>query len=144
MPSVARFGNAAMRLAAMLLGTWVFSSAAAADPKANYLLHCRGCHLADGRGVPPEVPTLINVIGRLVAIEGGREYVVRVPGVAQTSLSDKDLAEVLNYVMVELNAATLPANFKPFTAAEIATYRPLALADPARHRAKLLSSAASR
>lgn len=133
-----------MRLAAMLLATWIFSSAAIADPKANYLLHCRGCHLADGRGVPPEVPTLINVIGRLVAIAGGREYVVRVPGVAQTSLSDKDLAEVLNYVMVELNAATLPADFKPFTAEEIATYRPRVLADPARHRAKLLSSAASR
>lgn len=130
-----------MRLAGMLIGTWIFLSTAVADPKANYLLHCRGCHLADGRGVPPEVPTLVNVIGRLVALEGGREYLVRVPGVAQTSLSDQDLAAVLNYVLYELNAATLPPKFQPFTTEEIARYRSRVLADPGRERRRLISMA---
>ena len=33
------------------------------DVRANYLFSCRGCHLADGRGVPPDVPTLRDTLG---------------------------------------------------------------------------------
>ena len=51
--------------------------------KFNYLLHCRGCHLPDGRGTPPEVPTLISELGKIVQVPGGRDYLVRVPGSAQ-------------------------------------------------------------
>lgn len=113
---------------------------ALADAKADYLLHCRGCHLADGRGVPPEVPTLREEIGRLIATAEGREYVVRVPGVAQTYLSDAALAAVLNWVLAEWNAETLPADFTPYTDEEIAAYRPRTLADPVRMRAGLESA----
>ena len=107
------------------------------DAQARYLLHCRGCHLADGTGLPPEVPTLVDEIGRLVATPVGREYVVRVPGVSQSALDDVGLAVVLNWILETFNAETLPANFQPYSANEIAEARRKVLADPLKYRRTL-------
>ena len=49
-------------------------------PRINYLLHCGGCHLPDGTGSPPEVPSLHGEIGALAALPEGRRYLARVPG----------------------------------------------------------------
>lgn len=125
----------------VLLGITTMAAAESPDPvRANYLFGCRGCHLADGRGVPPEVPTLRDTLGEIVARPGGREYLVRVPGVLQSRLDDAELAAVLNYVLTEFNAATLPAAFKPYTAREVAAARKAILADPHRHRRELLAA----
>jgi hypothetical protein len=115
-------------------------SAAAVDDdvRTNYLFACRGCHLADGRGVPPEVPSLRNTLGPLAASADGRGYLVRVPGVLQSRLGDDKLADVLNWVLEEFNADTLPKNFKPFTTREVAAARKQILADPAGYRRTLL------
>ena len=52
-----------MLLALPLAILWLSAVVDAADDaQARYLLHCRGCHLANGTGVPPEVPTLVNEI----------------------------------------------------------------------------------
>ena len=122
-------------LFAMTLAT--IASAAIADPKQDYLLHCRGCHLPDGRSVPPAVPTLRNVIGKIVATPEGRDYVIRVPGVSQSSLADKQLASVLNWVLSEFNADTLPADFKPYSEEEVGKARRIVLPDPLKHRTKI-------
>jgi len=107
------------------------------DAQARYLLHCRGCHLADGTSVPPDVPTLIDEIGRLVATPAGREYVVRVPGVSQSALDDAGLAVVLNWILETFNADTLPADFRPYSIGEIAEARKKVLADPLTYRRTL-------
>jgi cytochrome c553 len=116
-------------------------SVAAADDavRANYLLACRGCHLADGAGVPPEVPSLRNTLGPLAASAEGRRYLVRVPGVLQSRLSDEKLTEVLNWVLTEFNAATLPRDFEPLTTDEVAAARQEILADPNAYRRARLS-----
>lgn len=108
-----------------------------ADTRADYLLHCSGCHLPDGRSVPPDVPTLQDEIGRIVSLPEGRNYIVRVPGAAQTPLNDKELAAVLNWVLAEFNAKTLPADFTPLTENEVREARKYVLADPLRMRAAL-------
>jgi mono/diheme cytochrome c family protein len=108
------------------------------DVRANYLFSCRGCHLADGRGVPPHVPTLRDELGPIVAQSGGKEYLVRVPGVLQSRLDDRALAEVLNYVLTEFNRETLPADFKPYTRREVAEARQRILADPVAYRRAML------
>jgi hypothetical protein len=108
------------------------------DVRSNYLFSCRGCHLADGRGVPPHVPTLRDTLGNLVARPGGREYLVRVPGVLQSRLGDHALADVLNYVLTEFNRDTLPADFKPYTQKEVAAARQRILADPVAYRRAML------
>ncbi len=111
-----------------------------ADPRTDYLLYCRGCHLPDGTGVPPEVPTLVNDIGNIVAIPGGREYIIRVPGVSQTAMNNDEVAAVLNWVLSEFNADTTPENFAPYTSEEVGEARQKVLVDPLKYRASLLEA----
>jgi cytochrome c553 len=115
-------------------------AAAEDDVRANYLFACRGCHLADGSGVPPAVPSLRNTLGPLAATADGRSYLVRVPGVLQSRLSDENLAEVLNWVLTEFNAGTLPENFRPFTPREVTAARNRILADPVAYRRTRLAT----
>ena len=124
----------ALTLAMLLLSAVVD---AADDAHAKYLLHCRGCHLANGTGVPPDVPTLVDEIGRLVATPVGREYVVRVPGVSQSALDDAGLAVVLNWILETFNTDTLSADFRPYSAMEITEARKKVLADPLKYRRTL-------
>lgn len=109
--------------------------------RSNYLLACRGCHLEDGSGVPPEVPSLRDTLGSFVASRAGRDYLIRVPGVARSRLNDEELADVINWVLTEFNAASLPENFAPISTAEVAAARPQSLADPAAYRQRLLEGA---
>jgi hypothetical protein len=80
---------------------------------------------------------LVDEIGRLVATPVGREYVVRVPGVSQAALDDAGLAVVLNWILETFNAETLPPNFQPYSASEIAEVRGKTLADPLKYRRTL-------
>jgi mono/diheme cytochrome c family protein len=121
-------------LIALLL---VSSSAAVASPRTSYLLHCAGCHLPDGRGAPPAVPTLRNTLGQLVQTPQGRDYLVRVPGASQAPISDGELATVINYTLLEFNRETLPEQFKPLQEKEVARSRPNILADPLLYRRQL-------
>jgi hypothetical protein len=111
-----------------------------ADPRTDYLLYCRGCHLINGSGVPPEVPTLVDDIGKIVAVPGGREYIIRVPGVSQTAMNNDELAAVLNWVLAEFNADTTPENFEPYTSEEVGEARQKVLVDPLKYRASLLET----
>jgi mono/diheme cytochrome c family protein len=119
-----------LALAAALLAT----AAAGAEPRIDYVLQCQGCHMEDGRGLPPEVPTLRDTPGRLVATQAGREYLVRVPGVAQAPITDAELAAVLNWMLVEFSAGTLPRDFAPYRVDEVARLRSRVLGDPQRFR----------
>ena len=108
-----------------------------ADPRADYLMHCAGCHLADARGVPPYVPSLSGPLGRLVASPQGRDYIARVPGAAQSPLSDDELAAVLNWLLFEYNRETLPKDFRGLLGSEVARSRARVLADPQKLRDEL-------
>lgn len=130
-----------MRLALLLAVVAVPLAAAQAEDRvrANYVLACRGCHLVDGSSVPPEVPSLRDTLGQFTTSAEGRAYLVRVPGVAQSRLNDAEIAEVINWVLIEFNAASLPKNFRPFTAREVAAVRNDTLADPVGYRSKLVA-----
>jgi hypothetical protein len=129
----------AAKLLLLALAVPIAATAADDDVRANYLLACRGCHLADGSGVPPEVPSLRNTLGPLAGNSEGRDYLVRVPAVLQSRLSDEKLAEVLNWVLTEFNAETLPGDFRPLTTAEVTAARKQILADPIGYRQTRLS-----
>ena len=113
-------------------------SASAEDAKTAYWLHCAGCHLLDGSSAPPEVPTLINEPGLIAGLPGGREYLLRIPGVAQAGLGDAKLAEVLNFMLDEFSSGTTPADFRPFSAEEVGRARQQVLIDPLKRRAEIL------
>ena len=80
---------------------------------------------------------MIDEIGRIVASPAGREYVVRVPGVSQSSLDDAKLAVLLNWVIESFNADTLPLDFRPYSAAEVTAARKKVLPDPLKYRRTL-------
>jgi hypothetical protein len=113
--------------------------AAPASAQAGYMLACQGCHLEDGRGFPQRgVPSLNGFVGNFLKVPGGREFLVQVPGAAQSELSDERLAEVLNWMLRKFSPAQLPAEFVPYTAAEVGRLRTAPLAEVAPVRARLL------
>ena len=129
-----------MRPAVLLLLLLAASSGWATEPaEADYMLNCQGCHLPDGSGFPArQVPDLRNQMGRFLSVPGGREFLVQVPGSAQTALNDADLARLLNWMLLRFSAAQLPADFQPYTAAEIGALRKQPLARVSEVRSELL------
>jgi cytochrome c553 len=95
----------------------------AARARQNWMLSCQGCHRADATGTPQTTPTMAGVVARFLQVPGGREYLVQVPGVATAALSDADLAEVVNWSLARFDAANVPADFKPYTPAEVGQLR---------------------
>jgi cytochrome c553 len=129
--------SAALLRLLSVAGLCLLAGSANGNPRADYLLHCGGCHLPDGTGSPPDVPSLINTLGRIVASEEGRDYVVRVPGASQTPLSDEQLAEVMNWVLRTFNSETLDKKFKPLNGKQVGQARQRVLADPVKLRERL-------
>lgn len=91
--------------------------------KSLYLLRCSGCHRVDGLGAPEAgVPPFPGSIGAIARDDGGRAYIMHVPGVAGSGLKDAQLAAVMNYVLDEWSAdEAKPAT--RFTAEEVARLR---------------------
>jgi mono/diheme cytochrome c family protein len=135
---VTRAAGRALALAALAAALVAGGAARAQDPAVDYMLQCQGCHLADGAGAPGAVPDLRGRVALLARAPGGREYLVRVPGVAQAQLSDARLATLLDFVVRRFGPADAAAAVAPFTPAEVAEWRAHPYADPSRARATLL------
>ena len=108
----------------------------------NWTLNCQGCHRFDGSGTDATAPAIAGTVAKFLLVPGGREYLIRVPGVATSPLSDADLAEVMNWMLWRFDKEHVPASFQPYTAAEIAPLRarPLRL-EASQMRSSLLSQA---
>ena len=96
---------------------------APANAEQDYVLHCRGCHGAAGRGIPGRVPPVRGSLAGLMRAPAGREFVMRVPGAANSALSAAALAAVLNWMASTFAADELAPETPSFTAAEIAAVR---------------------
>jgi hypothetical protein len=109
--------------------------------QANYMLNCMGCHLPDGSGAAGKVPSVRESLVRLSMSSAGRRYLVQVPGSSLSPLSNLELAQVLSWMVRNLSAQTVPADFRDFTAAEVASYRGSPLVNVREIRARLLLGA---
>jgi len=118
----------------------ICSAAAAESPHNNYMIHCQGCHLPDGSGNPPDVPSFTGQLSDFLLVEGGRAYLVQVPGTANAPLDDASVAELLNWMLERFGDRMRQANFAPYSAQEVADYRRERLADPAGRRKALLAT----
>jgi mono/diheme cytochrome c family protein len=94
-----------------------------AKPQSNYLLGCGGCHGENGHSNANLVPDLRDQVGYYLATPQGRDYIVRLPNVSFYTASDADLAQILNYVVFTLGGQGVPADARPYTAAEVARLR---------------------
>jgi len=124
-----------MRLT-LCLALSFFLTNAEAEPRSHYLIHCMGCHLVDGTGVPPEVPSFNHDLAFLAGTRAGRRYLVQVPGAAQSPIDDAALAELLNWMLARYAPGK---SIKPYTENEISSYRHEILADPKAERARLFA-----
>ena len=108
----------------------------------HWTLNCQGCHRPDGTGSAGTTPSLKDTVGRFLSVPGGREYLGRVPGVATSPLSNADLSELMNWMLWRFDKEHVPANFQPYTAAEIGHLRsaPLRL-EASQVRADLIKKA---
>lgn len=88
-----------------------------------YAMRCAGCHGLEGVSPPATVPALRDQVGGFLCLPEGREYLVRVPGVASSLVPDADLAAVMNFVVFSLGGGSVPAGTRRFDAAEIARLR---------------------
>jgi mono/diheme cytochrome c family protein len=143
---------------AILLPAGFFSAALAAQNGATsadagsriYAANCAACHQAGGTGMADAFPPLAGHFPDLLKPADGRTYVGKVllfglegnisvnggnyAGAmpAWETLSDNDVAAVLNYVSSAWdNGKSLPAGFRPFTADEIKVLRTPPLTAPA-------------
>lgn len=136
-----------MRLMLSLLFITVSASAAIqaapeidhARAQSNYMLNCQGCHLADGTGLPGSVPSMRGIVGSFLAVPGGREFLVQVPGSANAPLSNADLAELLNWILTTMSAEQLTPDFQYYTEAEVEQMRQHTLMNVAEVRAGLVA-----
>ena len=115
-----------------------------AEPAAQlYTLNCWGCHLPHAEGIPGTVPRLAHSMGYFLHLTEGRPYLVQVPGVANSPLSDQQIADVLNWMLESFSKDELPRDFKPYTVEDIRTYRPhpiVTVKDTRRELAKKLAA----
>jgi mono/diheme cytochrome c family protein len=134
---------AASALLAAALPARAQTGAPSADAGSRvYTANCAACHQAGGTGMAGAFPPLAAHVPDLLKRPDGRSYIEKVllfglegeisvngnnfAGAmpAWGSLSDEDIAGVLNYVSSAWdNSKTLPADFKPFTAEEIKSLR---------------------
>ncbi|WP_293900633.1 cytochrome c [Phenylobacterium sp.] len=134
-----------MRRQSLLTGVLLAAFAAVAVPagaqsaRALYLLKCSGCHRADGQGAAEAgVPPFPGFIGDLARDPGGRTYMLHVPGVASSGLSDADLTIVLNYLLDRWSAAPVD-RIQRFTPGEVATLRAVDVSDIVKYRRTLVA-----
>lgn len=109
----------------------------------NYQLQCAGCHLGNGMGSPAnDTPRMTGFVGNFLKVPGGREFLVRVPGMSQSALNDGQLAELLNWLLGEGGMAgnSSPVDYLPYTAEEVTALRRKAMLNVPGTRAGLIQA----
>lgn len=132
-------------------GVWLWVGAAAigasgmaeASPAQDYMLYCMGCHGPQAEGVPGKIPPLAHSLGRFMRTPDGRNYLLRVPGAANSVLSDPQLAAVLNWLAQEFSAEDLTPDVALFTPTEVTASRHTPLASVLATRQKVIRDLAA-
>jgi|MEHZ01.1.fsa_nt_MEHZ010283997.1_3 hypothetical protein len=109
------------------------------EPRAkfNYQMLCQGCHTAEGFG-NTGVPQLKGFVGYFLNSQLGREYLIRIPGSANATLDDEQLAEVINWTIIKFGEASIPKNWRYYNAEEVAKYRQNPLMEVLEYRKHLI------
>jgi hypothetical protein len=105
------------------------------NPTNIYVLHCSGCHGVDGSGSRAGGIPNLNLVKTFTSDTEGRTYLMQVPGIAYSSLSNKEVASVLNYAVERWGQPNVP--FNKFTFEEIAHLRAIEIADIVSYRRNL-------
>jgi len=109
-------------------------------PQRNYLIGCAGCHGLEGASNSKLVPRLRGLVGYYVNFPEARAYLPRLPNVAFSTMTDGELAAVLNFLVFDVGAGSAPRGAKPYSAAEVGKLRKQPLTEVAliRYRQQLV------
>ena len=118
--------------------------AVTSSARGHYVLHCAGCHRVDGSGTPARYVPDLRHLGQFLQLDGGRAFVIGVPGVMGSGLSDAQVAEVANWLLATMARDSVPEGHQPYTAAEVAAARQRPMADVAAVRQRLMEQARAR
>src|ERR1700681_3233004 len=129
-------------LAATAIAAGILTAAASAGPAQDYTLYCMGCHGAQAQGVPGKIPPLAGALARFMRTSEGRNYVLRVPGAANSALSDARLAAVLNWLSERYGVPEEPRP-APFSEEEVTRARRVPLANVQATRRDVVRSLAA-
>jgi hypothetical protein len=113
----------------------------------TYLERCGGCHGIQGASAPSQVPSLRGQVGYFLCMPEARAYLIRLPSVATSPLSDRELADLMNFVVFDLGgAAGAPREYDKFTETEVHDLRQRPLKDAAltKYRAGLVEQLITR
>lgn len=153
----------ALRLALLLIPSvlvLLVAATARAQAPGVFQQRCAVCHQPTGVGIPGVYPPIAGTIGGYVWLPQGRAFLVHLllhgmdgaitsQGTTYEGLmppaadfNDEDLADVINYVLQNLNARQLPSDFKPINAQEFKAARAdnLTPTDVLHEREKLLAA----
>lgn len=115
------------------------SKAKTHSARSAYILHCAGCHGMDGRGVSQaQVPDL-RAMADFLKVPGGREFLIKVPGVMGSALSDAEIADVTNWMLIDGVGRSPPRGFQPYTEKEVREARRSPLVDVMQSRQALIN-----
>lgn len=126
----------------LVAGTAVLACPARASPAQDYMLYCMGCHGAEAQGIPGRVPALAGTLPQFMRTPAGRNYVLRVPGAANSVLGDAQLAAVLNWLAAR-DAVAGEAPAAPFTVTEVTAVRHTPLVNVLATRREVVAALAA-
>jgi len=112
--------------------------------RSLYVVHCAGCHGMDGSGSKGANVPDMRRLGNFLRLEGGREFVIKVPGVMGSGLSDQQVADVTNWLLATMAKDSVPEGNLPYDAAEVQRARAVPLVDVAAARSRLAAQARER
>ncbi|HQS98174.1 MAG: cytochrome C [Novosphingobium sp. 17-62-19] len=105
--------------------------AALSDPelaRGDYVEHCAGCHGVQGISAPAKLPELRGRVGYMMCTADTRAYLLRLPNIAKSRISDnQQLADMLNFMVFGLGGDSVIPGTQPFTAQEVEYERRFAL-----------------
>lgn len=135
------------RVVVLLTLGFVCAGAAAAAPdeaktyrlaELDYMLHCQGCHMADGSGVEGTVPPLPGEVGKFISSPEWRDYLVQVPGASQAFIDDAALARLMNWIVRRFDPENAK-DLKPYEAAEVGRLRRQPVTNPTAVRRRIIA-----
>jgi mono/diheme cytochrome c family protein len=107
-------------------------------PRSLFVLYCAGCHGMDASGSALGGVPDMRRVGEFLRVPGGREFLIKVPGVMGSGLDDAQVAAVTNWLLGTLAAGSVPAGHKAYEAGEVARARAEPLKDVVGERGRLV------
>ena len=104
----------------------------------DFMLHCQGCHMADGSGVEGTVPPLPGEVGKFIASPEWRDYLIQVPGASQALIDDEALARLMNWIVRRFDPENAK-DLKPYEAAEVGRLRRQPVTNPTEVRHRIIA-----